>query len=243
MWVTATSAGTVSLSIDFNRNGTFESSEQVVNGQPVVTGVNRVVYTAPTGSAFVPGPGALARVTSSPDGGFVDALRELYDAEGTALAQCPAGLVPIPVSIIQNPSFESRTGNFSNTSSANTINFAANWFDRHPTGGQYLFFDPPTFDSGPAAATMPVRAGADGQAFLGGHSIARVGEGATNTLLVPLNPDSTYVGFFSMAAGGFGRTGNGYMQFFGVNNRNIGHLPGTGVVAPTPTNTCTRQRR
>lgn len=236
VWVTADVAGTVSLSIDFDRDGALEPSEAVVTDQPVTAGVNRVVYTVPTGAAFVAGPGALARVTSQPDGATTEVLRELYEAETASLADCPVGTEPVPVSVIQNPSFESREQNFANSSAANTINFAEDWFDRHATGGQYLFFDPPTFDSGPVAGTMPVRAGADGQAFLGGHSSGGFGEGATNTLLVPLNLGSTYVGFFSMAAGGYSRQGDGYMEFFGTNNINMGHIGGGGVVGATAAN-------
>lgn len=237
VWVTADAAGTVNLSIDFNRNGTLEPSEQVVTNQAVTAGVNRIVYTAPTGGAFVPGPGALTRITATP-GGTTDTTRELYDAEGAALAECPAGTVPIPVSVIQNPSFETRTQDFQNTSAASTISYAANWYDSHPTGGQYHYFDPPTFDSGPVASTQPVRAGADGQAFEGGHSSGGTGgEGAVNTLLVPLNPASTYVGFFSMAAGGYSREGSGSMVFFGTSNRESGSIPGAGVTPQTPANT------
>ena len=74
------------------------------------------------------------------------------------------------MSIIQNPSFETRTQDFAYNGSARTINFAKNWYDSHPTGGQYFLFRP-DFDSGPAeSTTWPWRAGADGYGFLGGHT-------------------------------------------------------------------------
>ncbi|WP_460948300.1 DUF7927 domain-containing protein [Okibacterium endophyticum] len=149
--------------------------------------------------------------------------------------QCGPGGTLVPVDLIQNPSFESRTGNFSN-SVANSINYATGWYDSHPTGGQYHVFSP-TFDSGPAAAVMPIRAGAEGYGFMGGHSSTPdTGEGATNTLIAPLNPLSTYVGYFSMAAGGYSRQGNGYMQFYGVNDPAIGSVPTTTTVPPTAAN-------
>ncbi|WP_157973785.1 DUF7927 domain-containing protein [Desertihabitans aurantiacus] len=148
---------------------------------------------------------------------------------------CGPGGTLVPVDLIQNPSFESRTGDFQNSSAASTIGFATGWQDSHPTGGQYHYFSP-TFDSGPGAATMPLRAGAEGYGFMGGHSSGGVGEGATNTLLAPLDPLSTYVGYYSIAAGGYSRQGDGYMQFFGVSDPDVGSIPGTNVVAPTPAN-------
>lgn len=149
--------------------------------------------------------------------------------------QCAPGGTLVPVDLIQNPSFESRTQDFQN-SAANSINYATGWHDSHSTGGQYHVFSP-TFDSGPAAGSMPIRAGADGYGFMGGHSsLPDVGEGATNTLIAPLDPLSTYVGYFSLAAGGYSRQGDGYMQFFGVSDPEVGHIPAVNVVAPTAAN-------
>ncbi|NED96051.1 DUF11 domain-containing protein [Phytoactinopolyspora alkaliphila] len=150
--------------------------------------------------------------------------------------QCPAGSTLVPVSIIQNPSYEDRSGDFQNSSSASTIGYAEHWYDSHPTGGQYHVFSP-TFDSGPPAATMPVRSGAHGYGFMGGHSTGGVGEGATNTLAEPLVPGAIYVGYFSMAAGGYSRQGNGYMEFFGTSDREMGHIPHAAVNPPTVANT------
>lgn len=250
VFVTASAAGYLNAWIDYNRNGAFDAAERVFADQPLSAGRTTLRYNVPGDTDIVPGDSyARFRITSAtgqattpigpaPDGEVEDYTRSLVDAPALVLQQCPAGSVPVPVSIIQNPSFESRTGNFSNSGAANTINFAENWFDRHTTGGQYYVMNPPTFDSGPAEATMPTRAGADGYGFLGGHTaLPDAGEGATNTLAQPLITGATYVGYFSQAAGGHSRDGDGYWQMFGTSNVNTGTLPQAGVVTPTTANT------
>ena len=244
-------AGFLNGWIDFNRDGDFdEGSERVFSDRAVVTGVNRLTYSVPDEPAFVGGDTAARfRLTSAagqatsptgnaPNGEVEDYLRTLYDAEAAALAECPRGSFPTPVGIIQNQSFENRTGPFVNSGSPNTINFAEHWFDKHTAGGQYLLFRP-DFDSGPPeSATWPWRAGADGYGFLGGHSInpGDIGEGATNTLAEPMIPGAVYVGFFSSGAGSSQRNGSGYMKMFGVDNVNIGSIAQTGVIAHSATN-------
>ena len=210
----------------------------------------------PSGAALVPGQSyARFRLTSaagqasSPTGcGAQRRGRGLSRARWStrqqlALSQCPAGSQPQAVSIIQNPSFETRTQDFAYNGSARTINFAKNWYDSHPTGGQYFLFRP-DFDSGPAeSTTWPWRAGADGYGFLGGHTSTSsspatndAGEGAANTLTAPLAAGTTYVGFFSMGAGANQRNGSAYMRFFGVSNKDVGSIGGTGIVVPTAAN-------
>ncbi len=257
VYVTASAAGFLNGWIDFDRDGDFDSIERVFNDTALVAGVNRRTYLVPTGATFEAGPSyarfritaAAGQVTSpngaAPTGEVEDYARTLFDPQATALNQCPAGSQPQPVTVIQNPSFETYTGTFANTSSAATINFSQNWFDAHTTGGQYHVFSP-TFDSGPVESTMPFRAGADGYGFLGGHTASGrdaagvtndAGEGATNTLVSPLAPGTAYVGFFSIGAGGYSRNGSGYVRLVGVNNKSYGSVPQTGtVVNPTPTN-------
>ena len=255
VYVAASAAGFLNGWIDYNRDGDFDAAEQLFTDKAVTAGVNRLTYTVPTGPAFVQGASfARFRLTSAagqatsptgpaPNGEVEDYARQLFDPQATALDQCPVGSQPQQVTIVQNPSFETRTGNFVNTS-ANSINFATNWYDAHPSGGQYYVFSP-TFDSGPAESTMPFRAGADGYGFLGGHTSSGTvstgptndaGEGATNTLVTPLAAGTPYVGFFSIGAGGHSRNGSGYLRLFGVDNKSIGSLPASGVVTPTATN-------
>ncbi|WP_160150894.1 DUF7927 domain-containing protein [Microbacterium timonense] len=223
--MTAPSAGTVTAWIDFDRDGAYTAQERIMAGAAMAAGANKFTYTVPENAAFVPGA-STARFDFTVAGTTTttNLARTLYDAEGIALGLCPAGTDPVPVGFIQNPSLETRTQDFQNNSSASTISYAQNWFDSHPSGGQYHVFSP-TFDSGPVASTQPVRAGADGYGFEGGHSTGgNAGEGAVNTLTAALNPDATYVGFFSMAAGGYGREGNGFVRFFGTNDRNSGSI-------------------
>ncbi|MGM7699089.1 GEVED domain-containing protein [Microbacterium sp. A84] len=246
VWVDSDADGFLNAWIDFNRNGSYDASERIANDTPVVAGTNQITYTVPTGASFVAGDSsarfdivATAGQVTDP-GGVVNASdhpRQLFDAPSEALGLCVAGTRPVPVSLIQNPSFEDRTGDFSNgTSSASTIGYAESWSDSHPTGGQYHVFSP-DLDSGPVEGTMPVRAGADGYAFEGGHSNRGNGEGAVNVLAASLNPDASYVGFFSMAAGGSLRGGNGFMQFFGTNDLASGSVPHADVTPQTPANT------
>ncbi|WP_309104193.1 CshA/CshB family fibrillar adhesin-related protein, partial [Microbacterium sp.] len=252
VWVNASAAGFLNAWIDFNSNGTFDQGERIADDTPVVAGANQITYVVPEGDEFVPGT-SFARFRISAGAGQVtgptgvvtngeveDYTRELFDAPGEALELCVDGTEPVPVSLIQNPSFENRTGNFANTSAASTIGYAEHWSDSHPSGGQYHVFAP-DFDSGPAAGTQPVRAGAEGYGFEGGHSATLggvpVGEGAVNVLTAALDPDATYVGFFSMAAGGYSRQGDGFMQFFGTNDLATGSYPHPAVTPQTPANT------
>ena len=239
VYVTSSAAGFLNGWIDFNRDGDFDAPEQIFTDRAVVSGVNRLTYTVPTGTALVPGDtSARFRLSSAigqsttptglaPNGEVEDYRRSLFDAAQEALEQCPRGSVPVPVGIIQNASLEDWERTFTNTS-ANSINNAEHWFDSHPSGGQYYVFSP-SFDSGPAASVMPFRAGADGYGFLGGHSSNPndSGEGASNTLAEPLVPGAAYVGFFSIGAGGHSRNGSGYLKMYGVDNPALGSLPGS----------------
>ncbi len=255
VYVTSSAAGFLNGWIDFDRNGTFDTTERIFADRPVTASANKLTYTVPSGAAVVPGQSyARFRLTSAagqatsptgpaPNGEVEDYPRTLVDAQQLALSQCPAGSQPQAVSIIQNPSFETRTQDFAYNGSARTINFAKNWYDSHPTGGQYFLFRP-DFDSGPAeSTTWPWRAGADGYGFLGGHTSTSsspatndAGEGAANTLTAPLAAGTTYVGFFSMGAGANQRNGSAYMRFFGVSNKEVGSIGGTGIAVPTAAN-------
>src|SRR5690606_30046877 len=116
-----------------------------------------------------------------------------------------------------------------------TDSFAEHWCDSHPTGGQYHVFSP-TLDAGPN--TQTARAGTDGYVFERGHSrFGTAGEGAVTSLTEPLNPDATYVGFFSMTPSTNERLGDGYMQFFGTNDFEAGSLDGVGTTPQTAENT------
>ncbi|WP_229663328.1 CshA/CshB family fibrillar adhesin-related protein, partial [Microbacterium album] len=230
--------------IDLNGDGSFDNgAERVIVGVPAGSGTADYVLTFPATATVPPEtyarfrlfPGDLDPADALPTGPAAAGEVEDYTAVFAPQVQCGPGGTLVPVDLITNPSFESRTGDFVNPGMS-SINYATGWHDSHPWGGQYHVFSP-TFDSGPGPELMPVRTAADGYGFMGGHSAEGAGEGATNTLVAALDPLSTYVGYYSVAAGGYGRQGNGYMQFYGVDDPNVGFLLDVPeVVPPTAAN-------
>ena len=188
VFVTASAAGFLNGWIDFNRNGDLRHDRAALHRQggrrrrqpadlhrahrarrsSPGRAIARFRLTSAAGQATSP-------VGTAPNGEVEDYARTLFDPAAAALSQCPVGSQPQQVSIIQNPSFETRTQDFVN-SSAELDQLREELVRLPPHRRPVPRVPPPTFDSGPAASSMPFRAGADGYGFLGGHTTQIAGD-------------------------------------------------------------------